>query len=110
MLCGAISSGATGAKSIRQAPGQTAFRRWVIDWAFRNAATCAPPYGLPLSVTLVMARKPIAPGANGRRNSTLACACVRAGGSSDWVGVAGPGLGMTVPFGWFRRRAGARRG
>src|SRR3954447_8494220 len=42
-----------------------------------------------------MARKPIAPGANGRRRSSLACACVRAGGTwgvlmgAPWVeGVA----------------------
>src|SRR5919199_4170141 len=42
-----------------------------------------------------MARKPIAPGANGRRNSSMACPWVRAGAIAPGaVGVARSGLGI----------------
>src|SRR5919199_2331886 len=42
-----------------------------------------------------MARKPIAPGANGRRNSSMACRWVRAGAIAPGaVGVARSGLGI----------------
>ena len=48
------------------------------------------PTGRRRRATLVMARKPIAPGANGRRNSSIACWWVRAGGGRRrvWCGWA----------------------
>src|SRR4051812_43799381 len=65
---------------MRQRPGTTQFRRCRTDWAPMYAATCAPPHGSLFHGTLVMARKPTAPGANGRRKSAVASSWVRAGG------------------------------
>ena len=89
-----VSSAGTGVNCWCQRPGTTWLSRCTTDWAPRNAATCAPAYCTPLSVTLVMARKPIAPGANGRRSSSPASACVRAGVVAAEVGVSVLGLGM----------------
>ena len=55
-----------------------------IDWAPKYAAACPPPNGFPLYGTLLIARNPIAPGANGRRNRAAASAWVRAGGFA-WI-------------------------
>ena len=98
-----VSSAGTGVNCWCQRPGTTWFSRCTTDWAPRNAATCAPAYCTPLSVTLVMARKPIAPGANGRRSSSPASACVRAGAVAAAVGVSVLGLGMLCSFraGWW---------
>src|SRR3954471_22802029 len=57
-----------------------------------------------------MARKPIAPGANGRRNSSIASAWVRAGGAGGGFGGAGTGVGMVAPFGWVGAGGGGLRG
>src|SRR4051812_33264337 len=66
---------------MRQRPGTTQFRRCRTDCAPTEAATWAPPQGSSPHGTLLIARKPTAPGANGRRNRLVASSWVCAGGT-----------------------------